>query len=247
METPTDQSGLEASSDLSIRTSGEIIALLEELREKGLAVHLTSPSELLITTQVWTVDASTATVSFKMDAEHPMLDMLIDSDEVTAVAYLDSIKIQFDLEDLMLVRSSQGCALRCRFPSEMFRFQRRGSFRVQPLPRTIPKAFLRHPMIGEMTLELRVLDISMTGCALFLPHNLPPIDAGIQLNDVRFLLDISTRFAANLHLHHITALNQHQEGLRLGCEIIQLTADGVRGLQRYIDQNQKQRRMLAKR
>ena len=86
METPTDQSGLEASSDLSIRTSGEIIALLEELREKGLAVHLTSPSELLITTQVWTVDASTATVSFKMDAEHPMLDMLIDSDEVTAVA-----------------------------------------------------------------------------------------------------------------------------------------------------------------
>lgn len=246
METSPQKSGPEASTDLSIRASAEITALLEELRDKGIAVNLTSPSVPLITTQLWTVDASTGTVSFKMDGDHPMLEALIDSDEATAVAYLDSVKIQFDLEDLMLVRSTQGCALHCRFPSEMFRFQRRSSFRVQPLSRTIPKAFLRHPMIAEMKLELRVLDISMTGCALFLPHNLPPMDAGIQLNDVRFLLDTNTRFAANLHLHHITALTQHQDGVRLGCEIIQLTADGVRGLQRYIDQNQKLRRMQAK-
>lgn len=237
-------SGDAEGNALRVRTSSEITQLLEQLRDGAVLINLHAPNGPLVQAQVWTVDPDSDTISFSVDATHPSLQALIEADEATAVAYLDSIKLQFDLDNLMLVRGANDSALHCTFPREMFRFQRRNSYRVQPLSRTQPKALLRHPMIAEMQLELRVLDMSLSGCALFLPHDVPPLDAGIQINDVRFVLDMSTRFTARLHLHHVTALNQQALGVRLGCEVLALNTEAQRALQRYIDQNQKQRRLL---
>jgi c-di-GMP-binding flagellar brake protein YcgR len=243
---PIDGHSPDEAGDFRVQARAEISTILGQLRDDAVTINLTSPSGLLIATQVWTADPATETVSFIVGLDHPQLEALIDSDEATAVAYLNSIKLQFDLEDLMLIRGADECVLHCKFPKEIFRFQRRNSFRVSPVSRTIPKANMRHPMIGDMQLELRVLDISMTGCALFLPHNVPPLEPGIHINVVSFLLDGSTRFTAKLHLQHVTALNPHQEGVRLGCEIVPIGAEGQRALQRYIDQNQKQQRLQAK-
>ena len=239
------QSAHEAS-DLRVNARAEISTILRQLRDDSVAINLSSPTGLLIATQVWAADPTTDTVSFIVDPDHPQMEALIESNEATAVAYLDSIKIQFDLEELMLIRGANECVLHCKFPKEIFRFQRRNSFRVAPVSRTIPKAYMRHPMIGDMQLELRVLDISMTGCALFQPHNVPPLEPGIHINVVNFLLDNGTRFTAKLHLQYVTALNSNQEGVRLGCEIVPLDAEGQRALQRYIDQNQKQQRLQTK-
>ncbi len=234
-----------SEDDFRVRSGSEISLLLEQLRDGAVLMNLHSPDGPVIPAQVWTVDPATDTISFSVDASHPSLQALIESDEATAVAYLDSIKLQFELQNLMLVRGTKDSALHCTFPRELFRFQRRNSYRVQPLSRTQPKALLRHPMIAEMQLELRVLDMSMNGCALFLPHDVPPLDVGIQINDVRFVLDMGTRFTARLLLHHVTALNHQAQGVRLGCEVLELTGEAQRALQHYIDQNQKQRRLLG--
>ncbi|MES2886766.1 MAG: flagellar regulator YcgR PilZN domain-containing protein [Pseudomonadota bacterium] len=232
-------------SDLCVRAGGEIAALLDQLRDAGVALTLHSPHGPIVMTQLWTVDEASDTISLRVDPEHPSLQALIESDEATAVAYLDSVKLQFDLQNLMLVRGTDDSVLHCTFPRELFRFQRRNSFRVQPLGRTLPKAAMRHPMIAEMQLELRVLDMSLSGCALFLPNDVPPLAPGIRLNEVRFLFDTSTRFVADLHLHHVTALSSQNQGVRLGCEVVSLNAEAQRALQRYIDQNQKQRRLMG--
>jgi flagellar brake protein len=243
MDTP--QTNEAVDSTFCLRSDSDISTLLEQLRDHAVLINLYAPNGPVIKAQVWTVDEASDTVSFSVEAEHPSLQALIESDEATAVAYLDSVKLQFDLQNLVLVRGAIESALHCTFPHEVFRFQRRDSFRVQPLSRSQPKALLRHPMIAEMQLELRVLDISLSGCALFLPHDVPPLEPGIQLNDVRFALDMSTRLTANLHLHHVTALNQQAQGVRLGCEVLSPSAEAQRALQRYIDQNQKQRRLLS--
>jgi flagellar brake protein len=106
-------------------------------------------------------------------------------------------------------------------------------------------ARLRHPMIPDMQLNLRVLDISIGGCALFLPNDVPQLDAGILMNGVTMDLDPDTRVTTGLRLQHVTSLNPESGGVRLGCEMVSPGHDSLRLLQRYIDQTQKRRRMLA--
>jgi c-di-GMP-binding flagellar brake protein YcgR len=127
----------------------------------------------------------------------------------------------------------------------MFRFQRRSGFRVQPLLRTMPVAKLRHPMIPDMQLSLRVLDVSIGGCALFLPNDVPALDPGVLMNGVTIDLDADTRVATGLRLQHVTSLNPESGGVRLGCEMVNPGSQGLRSLQIYIDQTQKRRRLLA--
>jgi c-di-GMP-binding flagellar brake protein YcgR len=184
-------------------------------------------------------------LSFSMLPDEPQLAAIVESDEATVVGYLDSVKLQFDVHDLVLVHRGREQALNGALPRELFRFQRRSAFRVQPLLRTAPVARLHHPMIPDMQLALRVLDVSIGGCALFLPNDVPPVDPGVLLNGVVIDLDAHTRVHTGLQLQHVTSINPESGGVRLGCEMVAPGHDGLRALQRYIDQTQKRRRMLA--
>jgi hypothetical protein len=42
-----------------------------------------------------------------------------------------------------------------------------------------------------------------------------------------------------------SAINQQSRGLRLGCEMVSLSGEGTRAVQRYIAETQKRRRLLA--
>jgi c-di-GMP-binding flagellar brake protein YcgR len=231
--------------DFRITAPAEIAALLKQLADANVHMSLNAPNGSSLTVTLWTVDAARGKISFSAIADDPQLNSLVDCDEAVAVGYLDSVKLQFDVDDLVLVRAGSDSALNGAFPSEMFRFQRRNGFRVRPMLRTTPVARLRHPMIPDMQLGLRVLDVSIGGCALFLPDDVPPLDPGVLLNGVTLELDADTRVATGLRLHHVTALNPDSRGVRLGCEMVNPGSDGVRALQRYIDLTQKRRRMLA--
>jgi c-di-GMP-binding flagellar brake protein YcgR len=104
---------------------------------------------------------------------------------------------------------------------------------------------MRHPSMPEMMLALRVLDVSIGGCALLLPDDVPPMAAGVEIHGVHIELDADTRFGANLKLHHVTVLHSPSRAARLGCEFMHVPASTERALQRYIDQTQKRRRLLS--
>ena len=231
--------------DYRISSPVEVAALLKRLAEANVQVSLSSPGGTSITASLWTVDAKHDMVSFSLLADEPRLDELVESDEATVVGYLDSIKLQFDVSDLVLVHRGSEKALHGSFPKELFRFQRRNGFRVQPMLRTTPVAKLRHPMIPDMQLALRILDVSIGGCALFLPNDVPTLDAGVLMNGVIMDLDADTRVHTGLRLQHVTSLNPESGGVRLGCEMVAPGSEGLRALQRYIDQTQKRRRMLG--
>lgn len=231
--------------DFRVGSPVEITALLRQLADGNVHVSLNAPSGVSITATLWTVDAQRGLVSFSTLPDEPQLDAIVESDEVTVVGFLDSIKLQFEVHDLVLVHRGNEAALNAAFPAELFRFQRRNGFRVQPMLRTTPVAKLRHPMIPDMQLGLRVLDVSIGGCALFLPNDVPLLDPGVLLNGVVIDLDADTRVHTGLRLHHVTSLNPESGGVRLGCEMVSPGHDGMRALQRYIDQTQKRRRMMA--
>jgi len=223
----------------------EVLALLRSLRDSNTPVTLSGPGGAAIGATVRTVDPDRAHLALAIDANDPQLSALVDSDEVNAVAYLDRIKLQFDLQDLLLVHGPRATALQARLPRLVYRFQRRGSFRVPTPERSAPAAHLRHPCMPEMRLTLRVVDVSIGGCALLLPADVPPLPLGVLVQGVMFELDGDTRFDAALQLQHVTALGVSSAGVRLGCELKGLSASTERALQRYIDQTQKRRRLLS--
>lgn len=223
---------------------GEALALLRQLRDASQPLVITTPDGQVLQTQLWAIDDRQRRLNFAADEHQVQLSGLVEADEAVAVAYLDAVKLQFDLHGLVLVRGVQGCVLQCEWPAHLYRFQRRDSFRVRTLERHGPKARLRHPAIADMQLALRVLDVSAGGCALFLPSDVPPLEPGVRVQAVEIELDADTRFLTALQLHHVTAFPASDRGVRIGCEWVGLDPLAARTLQRYIDQTQKRRRLM---
>ena len=97
----------------------------------------------------------------------------------------------------------------------------------------------------ETEFSLRVIDISIGGCALFLPDDVPMMNAGVVIGGVRMDLDDDTKLDVNLRLQHVTSLNSEARGLRLGFEYIRPGGDTLRTLQRFIDLTQKRGKLMA--
>jgi len=221
-------------------------ALLRQLADGNVFVHLSAPGGSAYTTTVWAVDAQQRRLSLAADAGQPQVRALVEAGEVTAVAYLDSVKLQFDLQHLVLVHGANASALQAAWPAALYRFQRRASFRVRTAGSGAPTATLLHPDQPEMRLALRVLDVSMGGCALALPADVPPMAAGARLCYVHIELDGDTRFETTLTLQHVSSgMGSRQPDLRLGCAFSKLDGAAQRALQRYIDHTQKRLRLFS--
>ena len=223
----------------------EVLSLLSQLRSSATALSITAPGGISLGASLWTLEPEHQRLALEMEAGAPQLPALVDSNEADATAWLDSVKLQFPLQDLMLVRSTKATALQARLPNRIYRFQRRGAFRVRTLERGTPSATFRHPGMPDMLLRLRVVDISTGGCALLLPTDVPPLPLGTLVQGAVLEMDGDTRLACGLLLQHVSALGDQPSGLRLGCELQDLDPLAVRQLQRYIDQTQKRRRLLS--
>ena len=224
----------------------EVQALLRDLRDGGTPVALSAPDGAGLGATLWTVDAERGRIAFDVEPGDPQLPGLVQANEATAVAYLDAVKLQFDLHHLVLVRSQRATALQATLPACIYRFQRRSSFRVRTLDRGAPTARLRHPSLPDMQLALRIVDLSSGGCALMLPPDVPTLPAGLEMGGVVLDLDTDTVLDVVLRIQHVTSV-QGKAGtsLRLGCELLRLDAGTLRTLQHYIDRTQERRRLLS--
>lgn len=240
-----DPSGIDPWAQFRVTNEGEIHELLRKLRDGLVPMVMSTPEGASMGTELWSLDTHSGRMNFNADEGNPQLPRMLAAEEAVVVGYLDSVKLQFDLHDLLLVRGARSCTLQSRVPDTVYRFQRRGGYRVRPLERHAPTAQLRHPAIPDMQLSLRVVDVSIGGCALLLPHDVPVLAPGVRANAVQVELDADTRFSASLQIQHLGSIQPGDQGIRVGCEWIALDSLAQRALQRYIDQTQKRRRLLS--
>ena len=99
-------------------------SLLRELRDRSTPVNLVSPDGAMLCVNVWTVDAERSHLNLSAEGADPQLERLVEGNEAVAVAYLDSVKLQFDVQGLLLVRSARACALQARLPRELYQIGR---------------------------------------------------------------------------------------------------------------------------
>jgi c-di-GMP-binding flagellar brake protein YcgR len=240
-----DPLGADALAQFRCDHPRDVIALLRQLRDSATPVALSGPGGSNLVATVWTIDVDRQRLAFDVEAGDTRLPALVEGNEATGVAYLEAVKLQFDLQDLVLVRSPRASALQARLPSRLYRFQRRNSYRVRTLDRAAPRAHLRHPALPDMQLALRIVDLSIGGCALMLPDKVPPLPMGVTLSGVQLELDAGPRLEVTLRLQHASSMLSNTPGLRMGCEWLGLASSTERALQRYIDQTQKRRRLLS--
>jgi len=231
--------------EFRITSPREIAAMLRLLCDGSVQMNLNASDGSVVSATVWTMSAERGEIGFNVDPGDPALHALMESGDCVVVGYLESVKLQFDVSNLVLVRGARASVLTCNYPREAFRFQRRNAYRVRPLLRSVPYARVRHTDIADMQLSLRVLDVSIGGCALFLPDDVPPMQVGGVVNQVQIDLDADTRFHVNLRLQHVTSLNSESRGVRLGCEFVRADSNALRTLQRFIDLTQKRGKLLS--
>lgn len=234
-----------ALSNFRVSDPVEVNALLKALMDRSVTLNLSGSDGSAFSTTLWSVDPAQRRIALTADMMVPAVHRLVEADEAVAVGYLDQVKLQFDVADRVLVHGRQHCVLQAALPRELFRFQRRNAYRVRTLERSAPTARFRHPSIPEIVLELRLLDVSVGGCALFMPAEMPMFEPGVHINDCVIELDSATLLRGTLVVHHVTSIQPQARGVRLGCELLNLGPDATRSLQRYIDQTQKRRRMMS--
>jgi flagellar brake protein len=228
-----------------VANSAARTALLCELRDGSVPLSISEPGGATLRSCIWVVDTGSKRLSLNVDEKSPHLQQIVQSDEVVGTAYLASVKLQFELVHPILVRGKAACTLQADLPRQMYRFQRRTSFRVRPSRRNPPAARLRHPAIPDMQLRLRLLDVSMGGCALWLSDDVPMLQAGTVVSDVQIELDEQTRFGCSLLIQHVRTIGSVDKGVQLGCEWVALDGASQRTLQRWIDVAQKRTRLLS--
>lgn len=242
-----DEHGADPWAEFRVTNQGEIGAHLKRLLDGNVPINISGSGGASLTTLLWAVDASRGAISFSVDTNQPGLDKLVAADEAVAVAYQESVKFQFSLNGMLVVRGAQGSALQCRFPSSIYRFQRRGAYRVRTPEKGAPIMRMRHPEKPDLVISMRVLDISIGGCALLLPPGSPAVIEGTEIRGVRVDLDSETRFLTGIAVRRASPIEGdggESLGTRLGVEWVRLDGAAERSLQLYIDALQKKRRMM---
>ncbi len=230
--------------DFRMTSSVEIRAMLNRVCAAGAVLSLNASNSANWEVKPWVIDSARSAMSmaFDGDKDDPTLQRVLECAQVTAVGVIDDVKIQFDVQGLVLVQGPNSAALRCAVPRELYRFQRRENFRVRPPVRNAPAARITHPGLPAL---LRIIDVSAGGCALFLPLDAPPIEAGTVLVGAVLDLEVNVRIQTDLRVQHVSTLNANATGLKVGCQFVNPNSSSLRNLQHYIAQTQKRARLVA--
>ncbi|MCH8856638.1 MAG: flagellar brake protein [Proteobacteria bacterium] len=230
--------------ELRVTSAAEIAAYLQQLQQDGASVRLDGPHGAGLSATIVALDPAADLLGLALGTDPEGISQaLVAEGEITAVAYLGTIKLQFDVEAPVLVSGEQGVVLRSTLPARLYRFQRRQSFRVQPASSTYPRVVL--PGGAEPGRALRVLDISIGGLALAVPAGGPALPTGHVTTGLVLELDRISALKVSLLPHHLSPVSGDLHGLQqLGCAFVDLDATATRALQVYVDQTQKRRRLL---
>ncbi|MBL8512270.1 MAG: flagellar brake protein [Betaproteobacteria bacterium] len=173
---------------------------------------------------------------------------LLQATDITAVTFLDHIKLQFTADRVENISYQQKPAFRIPVPKSLLRLQRRDAYRARtPLVRS-PMLMLPTEMVAEpeRALRVRVVDISCTGLAFVALAEQPPLADGMELHKCRLYLELEDPIDLDMQIRHLCAYKDGfgRQMLRAGCFMSRLGHGAEMSIQRYINYLEVQKRRL---
>lgn len=234
--TPADPEELTA---LRLSAPQEIAGWLNELLRREVPLDLQTTGPLVKGALLLAMD--TRQLVLRVESDRDLVRAITQAGEVVVTGHLDGIKMHFSVPHLEARAGGQ--ELRGPVPDALYRWQRRGAFRVRPPQYAAPVARVRVNQ-GPLT-PMRVLDVSVSGCALFVPFGTISAPKGLVFERVQLNLDPETQLVVDLRVLRSMPPDPGARGWRIGCQFIDPPTDVLRALQRFIDTTQKRERLLA--
>src|SRR5687768_4181778 len=86
-------------SDFLISAPAEISTMLKQLADANVTLNLNAADGSAVAVTLWAIDSARGVLSFALQSSDAQVDAVIEAEEAVAVGYLDSIKLQFDVND----------------------------------------------------------------------------------------------------------------------------------------------------
>jgi c-di-GMP-binding flagellar brake protein YcgR len=223
-----------------IDDDAERLRLLRALAASRERVTLYSSDDVNshIVSCVLAVDAAAGTIDLEFNTDVAGRDAFRDSAGVTAVALLDRVKLQFELNRFTLVGDGEHSRLRAPLPRGLVRLQRRDAFRVEPSASAVPRLWLREHG-GERA--VRILDVSATGLAFEVVADAVVPRVGARLCACRLELPAMAPIRCDLLVRavepNVDPFSDPAEGapLRVGCAFDALEPSAARAVQVFVN------------
>ncbi len=222
----------------------EIIGVLRALHaQRALVTLYLNPGQEFILTTLLSINTEFEEMVFDAGPDHKLNARLTDSTRITGVAFVDSVKIQFNasrVEDTVFEGSP---AFRIRLPDSMLRLQRRNFYRI-PTPIAKPlRCTVACPEHPEHSAELVVVELGCGGLGVTVDPAQLQVDTGARLEQFTLALPDEGTVQCALIVRHIYdaskgAIRRH----RLGCEFVDLPSPAANLVQRYVNKIDRERR-----
>ncbi|WP_431287405.1 flagellar regulator YcgR PilZN domain-containing protein [Roseateles chitinivorans] len=134
-----------ADTDFRMDAPGEIMNWLRELLQSQARIQLSTPEGEAIHTVLRALDTPHGMLTMEAPQAGDTLAPVLASDELVATAFLDKIKLQFDVSGLVAIRGDGAEVLRSPVPLRLYRFQRRQAYRVASAGQLYPALKLSDP------------------------------------------------------------------------------------------------------
>lgn len=223
----------------------EIVPILRDIADKHalLTIHFNEGSDFIVTSLL-AVNPDYEEVVIDCGADKVANARLLAAPRLTAVTFLDHIKIQFATGGAQQTTFEGTPAFRVRLPDSLLRLQRRNYYRVKiPLARPVI-CRVANPALPGKLLDLKVLDLSVGGLALLVNPAEYDREPGGRIEDCRINLPDHGHFHAELEVRNaeVLAENAKHRLKRLGCQFVSLPGHVGGQIQRYILQLERSRR-----
>jgi c-di-GMP-binding flagellar brake protein YcgR len=224
----------------------QMMAALHEFCRRSVPLTLGAAGTPLVVAAIWAVDERQNTLSFNLPPEAaPHVDALVGAPELWAAGYLDDAKVQFECAGLRVERSGAVFTLRCDLPRLLYSLPRRTSVRVRRALALAPVVLFNHPVVEHTRVRMLVMDISVTGCALWRAAPDLPLQPGAVVPRAQVQLDHRQGFIADLLVQHMTQGADPRAGMRIGCAWDKLPAYAAKLLENWISRGRRRRELLS--
>ena len=229
------ETDLELLSEFRIGTPRAIQRLLADLAANRAPVSLYSAAnpEVFVISRLESLDDEWLQLEIRTDSTRKR--ELLAPGRCTVVAFVNDIKVQFEVAFAAAEATPELVSLRTQHPAEVFRIQRRSAYRVRPPIGQTGQVTIRGEPGTETSFEL--MDLSATGLSFQRRQEQQSFEIGARHEHARIELRPRVPVPCTLEIKTIQKLEPVSgvpQGWRIGCALIDMPPEVERLVQTYV-------------
>lgn len=226
-------------SRFQVSDAATIHSILEGMLDRRVFIAMTIPREGGSQFMSMLAGVDGRAILFDAPSDPALTGAVLRRGQLNASAQDGGVQVQFRLEGVRTTEQGGRQYLYCPLPADMYRIQRRNTYRV-PVP-------LRDPVVCEVvfphavggaavTREFRVFDLSIGGLTLLLPDDAPDLPIDTRLEHCALRLPDTDPIEITLVVRNSFPLLTRNDNIRkrIGCEFADLRGSAENRVQRYV-------------